>query len=80
MTKPQFMYVIYIRATPTNLEGSIDPEMTRKYWMHENISDWKAGSPWTHKRTDPAGTVDIVGQRHRERSPAPARADVGATG
>ena len=35
--------------------------MTRKYWMHDNISDWKAGSPWTHKRTDPAGTVDIVG-------------------
>jgi uncharacterized protein YndB with AHSA1/START domain len=30
--------------------------------MHDNISDWKPGSPWTHKRTDPAGTVDIAGQ------------------
>lgn len=63
MTKPQFVYVIYIKAAPDAIwKGLIDPEMTRKYWMHDNISDWKAGSPWTHKRTDPAGTVDIVGK------------------
>jgi uncharacterized protein YndB with AHSA1/START domain len=29
--------------------------MTRLYWMHENVSDWKPGSPWSHKRTDPQG-------------------------
>lgn len=63
MTKPQFVYVIYIRATPDAIwKGLTDPEMTRVYWMHENISDWKPGSPWTHKRTDAAGTVDIVGE------------------
>ena len=63
MTKPQFVYVIYIRATADEVwSGLVDPEWTRKYWMHDNISDWKPGSPWTHKRTDPAGTVDIVGQ------------------
>ena len=63
MTKPQFVYVIYIRATADDVwSGLLDPEWTRKYWMHDNISDWKPGSPWTHKRTDPAGTVDIVGQ------------------
>ena len=36
--------------------------MTRLYWMHENVSDWKPGSRWEHKRTDPQGTVDIVGE------------------
>jgi uncharacterized protein YndB with AHSA1/START domain len=63
VTKPQFVYVIYIRATADEVwSGLVDPEWTRKYWMHDNVSDWKPGSPWTHKRTDPAGTVDIVGQ------------------
>jgi uncharacterized protein YndB with AHSA1/START domain len=63
VTKPQFVYVIYIRATADEVwSGLLDPEWTRKYWMHDNISDWKPGSPWTHKRTDPAGTVDIAGQ------------------
>jgi uncharacterized protein YndB with AHSA1/START domain len=63
VTKPQFVYVIYIRATADDVwSGLLDPEWTRKYWMHDNISDWNPGSPWTHKRTDPAGTVDIVGQ------------------
>jgi uncharacterized protein YndB with AHSA1/START domain len=63
VTKPQFVYVIYIRATADDVwSGLLDPEWTRKYWMHDNISDWQPGSPWTHKRTDPAGTVDIVGQ------------------
>jgi len=57
------VYVIYIRATADEVWGGlVDPEWTRKYWMHDNISDWRPGSPWTHKRTDPAGTVDIVGQ------------------
>jgi uncharacterized protein YndB with AHSA1/START domain len=36
--------------------------MTRIYWMHENVSDWKPGSRWEHRRTDPHGTVDIVGE------------------
>ena len=63
MTKPQFVYVIYIRATAEEIWGGlIDPEMTRQYWMHDNVSDWKPGSPWTHTRNDAAGTVDIVGE------------------
>ncbi len=52
MSKPQFVYVIYIRATAEAVwKGLVDPELTRQYWMHENISDWKTGSAWTHKRT-----------------------------
>lgn len=71
MSKPQFVYVIYIRATAEAVwKGLVDPELTRQYWMHENISDWKTGSAWTHKRTNEAGTVDIVGkvvESHRRR-------------
>ena len=68
MTKPQFVYVIYIRATADEVwSGLVDPEWTRKYWMHDNISDWKPGSPWT-PATDLAGTVDIA-PGHRERRP-----------
>ncbi len=63
MSKPQFVYVIYIRSTPEQVwNGLLDPEMTRQYWMHDNVSDWKTGSSWTHRRTDAAGTVDIVGE------------------
>ena len=54
MSKPQFVYVIYIKAAPEKVwNGLLDPAMTRLYWMHENVSDWKPGSRWEHKRTDP---------------------------
>ncbi len=62
MTKPQFVYVIYINASPEKIwDGLLNPEMTAKYWMHENVSDWKPGSEWKHQRTDETRTVDIVG-------------------
>ena len=45
MSKPQFVYVIYIKAAPEKVwNGLLDPAMTRLYWMHENVSDWKPGS------------------------------------
>lgn len=63
MKKPSFVYVIYVHATAeAGWGGLLDPEFTRRYWMHENTSDWKPGSGWTHRRTDPHGTVDIVGK------------------
>ena len=27
-----------------------------------NVSDWRPGSRWEHRRVDDAGTVDIVGK------------------
>lgn len=63
MTKPEFVYVIYIKAAAEEVwKGLTDPKFTRVYWMHDNVSDWKPGSSWSHKRTDAAGTVDIVGR------------------
>lgn len=62
-TKPEFVYVIYIRATPEAVwNGLIDPTLTRRYWQHENVSDWKPGSRWEHKRSDGSGVLDIVGE------------------
>jgi uncharacterized protein YndB with AHSA1/START domain len=53
MDKPQFVYVTYIATTPEKLWNAlIDPEMTRKYWQHENLSEWKPGSKWEHRACD----------------------------
>lgn len=40
----------------------LDAEFTREYWSHDNVSDWKKGSRWEHRRLDDARTVDIVGE------------------
>lgn len=71
MTKPDFVYVTYIATTPQKLwQALTDPQVARQYWLnpetddpaHENVSDWKPGSRWEHRRVDDAGTVDVVGQ------------------
>jgi uncharacterized protein YndB with AHSA1/START domain len=61
MTKPQFVYVTYILTTPEKVWAALtDAELTRQYWVHSNVSDWKVGSPWSHQRPD--GTADVVGE------------------
>lgn len=63
MAKPSFVYVIYINASPERIwSGLIDPEFTRTYWWHENVSDWQVGSRWEHKRVGPEAKTDIVGE------------------
>jgi uncharacterized protein YndB with AHSA1/START domain len=62
VNKPQFVYVIYINAARERIwEGLTRPEMTAKYWMHENLSDWKQGSSWKHVKADSSKKVDLVG-------------------
>ncbi|MFT3735163.1 MAG: SRPBCC family protein [Rhodocyclaceae bacterium] len=61
--KPQFVYVTYIETTPQKLWNAlIDPAVTKQYWYHHNVSDWKVGSEWRHQRCDDASTIDIVGK------------------
>jgi uncharacterized protein YndB with AHSA1/START domain len=71
MTKPSFVYVTYIATTPEKVwRALVDTDVTRKYWAdptdddpaHENVSDWKPGSQWEHRRVDDTRTVDIVGK------------------
>ena len=60
--KTSFVYVTYIRSTPEKVfEAVIRPETARKYWGHENISDWQPGSKWEHVRADAERTVNIAG-------------------
>jgi uncharacterized protein YndB with AHSA1/START domain len=70
MSKATFSYVIYIHATAQEVwRGLLDPDITRRYWFHENISDWKPGSEWVQRRTDSEGVVDIVGKVYESSPP-----------
>lgn len=61
--KTSFVYVTYIRATPEKVfEAITRPEIARRYWGHENVSDWKVGSDWQHVRANEARTVELVGK------------------
>ena len=60
---PDFVYVVYIAAGIDKVwNGLIDRELTKAYWDHYNVSDWKRGSRWEHVRSDGSGKVDIVGR------------------
>ncbi|HSV36982.1 MAG TPA: SRPBCC domain-containing protein, partial [Ramlibacter sp.] len=61
--KTSFVYVTYIRSTPEKVfEAITNPEIARRYWGHENISDWKPGSAWEHVRANEQRTVQVVGK------------------
>lgn len=61
--KPRFVYVTYIESTPERVwEALTDADLTAEYWGHQNVSDWRPGSPWAHRRTDGSGVDDVVGQ------------------
>ncbi len=70
MKKPDYVYVTYIATTPEKVwRALVDTDLARQYWIdpnagtaHVNVSDWKPGSRWEHRRVDDAGTVDMVGQ------------------
>jgi uncharacterized protein YndB with AHSA1/START domain len=63
MNEAQFVYVIYIAATPETVwRGLLDSEMTKRYWDRENVSDWKPGSTWEHRKLDAAHTAQLAGK------------------
>ena len=71
MTKEttSFVYVTYILSTPEKVfEAITRPDVARRYWGHENVSDWKPGSRWEHIRANDERTVarQAFQQRHRE--------------
>jgi len=60
---PDFVYVIYVAADAATVWNAlIDRELTKAYWGHFNVSDWKPGSRWEHVRSDESGKVDLVGR------------------
>jgi len=59
--KTSFVYVTYIRSTPEKVfEAITRPEVARRYWGHENVSDWQPGSGWEHVRANEQRTVELV--------------------
>ncbi|RWN55099.1 SRPBCC family protein [Mesorhizobium sp.] len=65
MTKEtiSFTYTTYIASTPGKVfEAITKPDLARRYWGHENVSDWKPGSSWQHIRANDERTVELVGK------------------
>lgn len=62
MSKPEFVYVTFIRTTPEKLWHALtDPQMNRKYWFDaRQESNWTAGSAW--KIVFPDGRVADSGE------------------
>jgi uncharacterized protein YndB with AHSA1/START domain len=61
--KTSFVYVTYIRSTPQKVFDAITrPEIARRYWGHENVSDWQPGSKWEHVRANEERKVQLVGK------------------
>ncbi len=61
MARSSFVYVIYIDSGPETVWNALlDGRFTRQYWGHENVSDWKPGSPWEHRDAND-GTLRLVG-------------------
>lgn len=61
--KTSFVYVTYIRSTPEKVfEAITRPEIARRYWGHENVSDWKPGAPWQHVRANEQRAVNVLGK------------------
>jgi uncharacterized protein YndB with AHSA1/START domain len=59
----KFIYIIYIRTTQERIWAAItNPHLTRQFWGHENISDWKEGSKWQHIADDNKRTIKLVGK------------------
>ena len=69
MSKSTFVYVTYIRSTPDKVFKALtDREITRQYWAHENVSDWKVGSSWEH-REHSTGRAKVVGEVVEAKAP-----------
>ncbi|MBO0868461.1 MAG: SRPBCC domain-containing protein [Micromonosporaceae bacterium] len=60
--RPSYVYVTYIESTAERVwEALTDAELTGAYWGHSNVSDWRVGSPWEHRRVDGSGIADVAG-------------------
>jgi uncharacterized protein YndB with AHSA1/START domain/DNA-binding transcriptional ArsR family regulator len=60
--RPRYVYVTYIASSPERVWTALtDADLSAEYWGHSNISDWREGSTWEHRRVDGSGIADAVG-------------------
>ena len=71
MSKPEFVYVIYIASTPEQVFKALtDENMSEQYWVGNRVvSDWKIGAPFALKLQREA--KDVTG-KVLEFDPPPA--------
>jgi uncharacterized protein YndB with AHSA1/START domain len=63
VARATFVYVIYIASSAEMIwKALLEGEFTRQYWGHENVSDWKPGSVWEHRRADATHSVVLLGE------------------
>jgi uncharacterized protein YndB with AHSA1/START domain len=56
-----FEYSIYISSTLAKVWEAITlPDITKQFWLHSNVSNWKKGSHWQHVALD--GTIKLIGE------------------
>ncbi|MEU1388539.1 MULTISPECIES: SRPBCC family protein [unclassified Nonomuraea] len=68
---PTYVYVTYIRASAEQVWRALtDADLTARYWGHRNISDWRPGSPWEHRRVDGSDAIDVTGEVIEAEPPA----------
>jgi uncharacterized protein YndB with AHSA1/START domain/DNA-binding transcriptional ArsR family regulator len=61
--RPDYVYVTYIESSPERVwQALTDADLTAQYWGHSNVSDWRVGSTWEHRRVDGSGIADVIGK------------------
>jgi uncharacterized protein YndB with AHSA1/START domain/DNA-binding transcriptional ArsR family regulator len=61
-TIPDYVYTIYIHATPEQVWLALtDPDLTARFWGHAQTSTWTVGSRLDHIRGDGTGISDATG-------------------
>jgi len=59
---PTYVYVTYIESSPERVWDALTSAgLTAQYWGHSNVSDWRVGSAWEHRRIDGSEIADVVG-------------------
>lgn len=62
MADSEFVHVIYIAAPQQRVwDALIQPEFTRQYWEHVNVSEWKAGATWEHREANDSNKLKLTG-------------------
>jgi uncharacterized protein YndB with AHSA1/START domain len=68
--RPSCVVSTYIESTPERVWGALtDPDLTGQFWGHSQVSDWKTGSRWEHRRTDGSGIAIADGTVVESASP-----------
>src|SRR5712675_1802464 len=66
MSKPEFVYVIYIASTPEKIFKALtDANMSEQYWDGNRVvSDWKIGGPFALELDPPRRLAYTFHPRH----------------